>query len=216
MDNADMLANTRARRFDGMGSAAPAARPDWVEQHPADEWQGKYNDEARAEGYRDAYHRHIVRELVRYWPYGMAMFPGGEAQAKAFLDTWDIGKARLRPRPEYPQGVALSLEDWGPNWKPCESCRSLHYKWWKFCPDCGKPIEKVAGVAPHLLQAPSGPDDIRIEILFDLMGIAKKYRAFLEKVPGCTDPACNQPFCNELRADLKKVDLVLDRCLRGA
>jgi hypothetical protein len=74
----------------------------------------------------------------------------------------------------------------------------------------------AAGVAPHLLDAPSGPDDIRIEILFDLVNIAKKYRSFLEQIPVCMDPACKQTLCVELRADRDSVTKVLERCLRGA
>ncbi len=66
--------------------------------------------------------------------------------AKKSAPGADTREAVERPRPEYPEGVPLSLKDWGPDWKPCKSCRSLHYRRWKFCPDCATPTD--AALAP--------------------------------------------------------------------
>ncbi len=76
--------------------AARIVRLEAVENEGA----GEFNAAARAEGYSSAMHRHIVREMVRWWPNGSAAFPGGEKQAKSFLDTWDLGRCEVRGGPD--------------------------------------------------------------------------------------------------------------------
>lgn len=59
------------------------------------------NAGAQAEGYRDAMHRHVVRTMAKWWPYGLRAFT--EAEAMALLETWDIGKREIKAGPSHPQ-----------------------------------------------------------------------------------------------------------------
>lgn len=47
----------------------------------------------------------VIAEMVRWWPNGMAAFPGGVPQAASFLDFWDIGRCRIRDFSDLPIGL---------------------------------------------------------------------------------------------------------------
>jgi hypothetical protein len=49
----------------------------------------------------------------------------------------------------------------------------------------------------------------------ELVDLSKRYRAFLDGVPGCSDPGCDQPACISKRIDRARIDNVLRRCQEG-